>query len=345
MQSATWRSRVGRVIGSECEERAFFSVPRSVGHQNGRVKHQGEDCFMLDVITYDVFTETPFQGNPLAIIPQADGLTASQMQTLARELNLSETIFVMRPENPAHTAKVRIFFPKAEIPFAGHPTIGCAIHLSGLADAEGDTAVDLTLEENAGPVPVTVRKTDGRVYAEFIAPLLPTRCREIHDMDLTARALGLEPSDIGNAICATAEVWQAGPDYLLVPVATPAALGKCKPMGAAWDSLTEQAGTISAWLFVPEAKHSFRARMFSPAGGTPEDPATGSAVVTFTGLLARQGYFAAQSASRIEVTQGIEMGRRSDILANVEMQGDELTAVRIGGYAVRISSGRMRIPA
>lgn len=299
---------------------------------------------MLDLITYDVFTETPFQGNPLAIVPDADGLTTEQMQTLARELNLSETVFVMRPENPAHTAKVRIFFPKAEIPFAGHPTIGCAIHLSGLDASQGDAIVEMTLEQEAGPVPVTVQKSNGKLSAEFTAPLLPTQVCKLGDVALTAQALGLQPSDIGNAICAAPEVWQAGPDYLLVPIASRAALARCKPMGAAWDSLTAQADTISAWLFVPQAAHVFHARMFSPAGGTPEDPATGSAVVTFAGLLAEQGYFTRHAARTIKVHQGIEMGRASEITAHADMQEQTLGAVRIGGSAVHMSRGQIRLP-
>ncbi|SDW19949.1 PhzF family phenazine biosynthesis protein [Roseicitreum antarcticum] len=299
---------------------------------------------MLELITYDVFTDTPFLGNPLAIVPQAEGLTTSQMQTIARELNLSETIFVMRPDNAANKAKVRIFFPKAEIPFAGHPTIGCAIYLSGLAGTTRDSTVEMTLEENAGPVPVIVRMTNGRVSAEFTAPLLPERTCQIDDIALTARALGLEPGDIGSPILKAPEVWQAGPSYLLVPVATRAALGRARPTGADWEKLTEHAGTISAWLFVADSDHQFRARMFSPAGGTPEDPATGSAVVTFVGLLARHGYYNARLDPRIQVTQGVEMGRRSEIQARAVMHDDALAAVRIGGSAVQISTGRIRIP-
>ncbi|MEI4233208.1 PhzF family phenazine biosynthesis protein [Roseovarius sp. D22-M7] len=299
---------------------------------------------MLELTTYDVFTETPFLGNPLAIVPQAEGLTTSQMQAIARELNLSETIFVMRPDNPANKAKVRIFFPKAEIPFAGHPTIGCAIHLSGLVGTSSDAKVEMTLEENAGPVPVIVRMTSGRLSAEFTAPLLPARSCEVDDIELTARALGLEPGDIGNPIVKAPEVWQAGPSYLLVPVATRAALGRARPAGADWDKLNEHAGTISAWLFVAEAEHQFGARMFSPAGGTPEDPATGSAVVNFVGLLARHGYYNARPDPRIQVTQGVEMGRRSEIQASAVMHDDELTEVRIVGSAVQISTGRIRIP-
>ena len=299
---------------------------------------------MLEFHTYDVFTDTPFLGNPLAIMPDADGLTTSQMQTLAREFNLSETIFVLQPDDPANRAKVRIFFPKAEIPFAGHPTIGCAIHLSGIAEAMSDVAVEMTLEEVAGSVRVLVRKTNGRLWAEFTAPLLPQRDRVVESAGLTARALGLEPGDIGNAIAAKPEVWQAGPSYLLVPVATLSALGRARPAGAEWDALTEHAGTISAWLFVADEGNKFRARMFSPAGGTPEDPATGSAVVSFAGLLAQHGH-CPQEETRIRVTQGVEMGRWSEIEATVVVREGSLSAVRIGGSAVQISSGRIRVPA
>ncbi|WP_375257331.1 PhzF family phenazine biosynthesis protein [Citreimonas sp.] len=298
---------------------------------------------MLELLTYDVFTEKAFLGNPLAIVPHAEGLSTEQMQTLARELNLSETIFVLPPEDASHTAKVRIFFPNDEIPFAGHPTIGCAIHLSGLLDARADATVELTLEENAGPVPVTVRRTNGRVFAELAAPVLPVREREIADTDLAASALGLGPGDIGNATAPLPEVWQAGPSYLLVPVASIDALERARPSGAGWDRLTERAETISAWLFTSDGKDGFRARMFSPAGGTPEDPATGSAVVTFAGLLAGHGHCTGDE-TQFRVTQGVEMGRRSEIFARLILKDGTLGSVRIGGCAVPISAGRIRVP-
>ncbi|WP_322895100.1 MULTISPECIES: PhzF family phenazine biosynthesis protein [unclassified Yoonia] len=298
---------------------------------------------MREIITFDVFTDTPFLGNPLAIMPDAAGLSTDQMQTLARELNLSETIFVMPPENPAHRAKVRIFFPTAEIPFAGHPTIGCAIYLSGLTESRDDSVVEMVLEEAAGPVPVTVQRVNGVVSAEFCAPVLPQLQRTLDDIALTARALGLEAGEIGNAIVATPEVWEAGPSYLLIPVATRAALARARPMGAHWEKLTDQAQTISAWLFVPDDTHGFRARMFSPAGGIPEDPATGSAVVTFAGLLAHHGHCTGKETP-FSVLQGVEMGRRSEIKAVVAMTDGQLSQVRIGGTAVAISSGRIKIP-
>ncbi|WP_336512100.1 PhzF family phenazine biosynthesis isomerase [Pseudaestuariivita rosea] len=127
----------------------------------------------LEFVTYDVFTDTRFAGNPLAIVLGADDLTCAQMQTIAREFNLSETIFVQTPTDPSHRAQVRIFFPTAEIPFAGHPTIGCAIYLATLDHPTGDFDVPLVLEEQAGLVPVQVTRKAGQVRAEFLAPVLP----------------------------------------------------------------------------------------------------------------------------------------------------------------------------
>jgi len=182
-----------------------------------------------------------------------------------------------------------------------------------------------------------------RVTAEFIAPLLPVWDRVMTDKKLTADALGLEVSDIGNATLALPEVWQAGPSYLLIPVASISALGRAHPAGSKWDRLTDRADTFSAWLFTLDGEHGFRARMFSPAGGTPEDPATGSAVVTFAGLLSHHGHCTRDETS-IRVTQGVEIGRQSEIQARITMKDGKLSTVRIGGSAVPIFSGRIRIP-
>lgn len=298
---------------------------------------------MLELVTYDVFTKTPFLGNPLAIVLDAQDLTTAQMRTLAQELNLSETIFVMPPDDTSNTAKVRIFFPRAEIPFAGHPTIGCAIHLSGLVDADAESEVEIVLEEEAGLVPVLVRTAKGQTTAEFTAPLLPEQLRVIEDRALVAEALGLEIGDIGNPLVREPEVWQAGPSYLLVPVGSLHALGQARPVGHHWDALTDRADTISAWLFCSDGENRVRARMFSPTGGTPEDPATGSAVVTFAGLFAHHGH-CNRDETRIRVTQGVEMGRRSEIESIIEMKDGKLASVRIRGSAVPISSGKIRIP-
>ncbi|MGR3708527.1 MAG: PhzF family phenazine biosynthesis protein [Alterinioella nitratireducens] len=151
----------------------------------------------LPFATCDVFTDAPYGGNPLAIVEGADDLTTAQMQLIAREFNLSETIFVQTPDDPANAARVRIFFPTAEIPFAGHPTIGCAIHLARARQAGNDWTDLITLEEVAGLVPVTVTCKSGKITAQFTAPVLPTPHPGPVDPDLIADALGLERAQIG----------------------------------------------------------------------------------------------------------------------------------------------------
>lgn len=184
---------------------------------------------MLEFRTLDVFTTQPFTGNPLAVVLGADRLTTPQMQTIAREFNLSETIFVMEPQEKAHRARVRIFFPTAEIPFAGHPTIGCACLLATLDAAPGDFTRDLVLEEEAGLVPVTVWRKAGIMEAEFTAPVVPHGTDGVVAQDRLAAALGLDKDDIGFATHRPG-LWQGGPRFLYVPVASLAVLAKARAM-------------------------------------------------------------------------------------------------------------------
>ncbi|MDO5643780.1 MAG: PhzF family phenazine biosynthesis protein [Paracoccus sp. (in: a-proteobacteria)] len=286
---------------------------------------------MLDYLIYDVFTDQAFAGNPLAVVMGADGLSAAQMQAIAREFNLSETIFVMAPRDPANTARVRIFFPAAEIPFAGHPTIGCALHLSGGQDG------DLVLEEEAGPVPVTIRGG----LAEFTAPRLPVPHGPAPDPALIARALDLAPGDLGFR-GHDAAVWQGGPAFLFVPLASLDALSRARPIEPHWSHLMAAAQVDSAYLYTPGGA-GYRARMFSPTAGIPEDPATGSA----SALLAAQFHAAGDLAEGwmvLELEQGIEMGRPSQITMSARQDRGRLAEVRIRGRAVLIASGRIRIP-
>jgi trans-2,3-dihydro-3-hydroxyanthranilate isomerase len=221
---------------------------------------------MLRFHIYDVFTTTPFTGNPLAIVEGADDLSTAQMQTLARQFNLSETIFIQRPEDPAHTARVRIFFPTAEIPFAGHPTIGCALHLAG------ETETHVTLEEQAGLVPVTItRRGDGPALAEFTAPKTPHRHAPTPPQALIARALGIPPTDLGPT---DPGVWQGGPAFLYVPVTDLSTLATARPCEPAWSELMAMADVDSAYLYTPTVT-GYRARMFSPTAGIPEDAGHG----------------------------------------------------------------------
>lgn len=294
---------------------------------------------MLEFHTLDVFTKSAYAGNPLAVVLGADDLSTAQMQTIAREFNLSETIFVQTPDDATHTAKVRIFFPTAEIPFAGHPTIGCAILLAEMLNPRGDFEVEITLEEVAGLVPVRVWRKHDTSHAEFTAPVIPF----VHDgtlpaQDVTAKALGLEIGDIGDC-----GIWQGGPSFIYVPITTRAALSKAAPDGPEWAELTRMANSNSAYLYTPDGVGGFTSRMFAPGDGIAEDPATGSASAILAAQLLHTGGLK-EGTNRISLTQGIDMGRPSEIDLSVDVSGDKITAVRIGGAAVRVSSGSLQPP-
>ncbi len=296
----------------------------------------------LRFFTVDVFTTRRFAGNPLAIVEAADALTAAQMQTIAREFNLSETIFVQTPDDLAHTAKVRIFFPTAEIPFAGHPTIGCAIHLAQQAHGgEGDFESLITLEEVAGLVPVKVRRKDGAVSAQLTAPVIPfAGAGKAPDREMAAAALGL-PLD---AVCfGTHEIaqWQGGPTFLFIPLASRQALADARPCEPAWSRMIGFANVDNAYCYTQggdDPKTAFRARMFAPTAGTPEDPATGSASSLLAAQLLASGELR-QGLNSFRLEQGYEMGRPSDIALEVDVSGGQLEAVRIAGSSVSVSDG------
>ncbi|QRN81292.1 MAG: PhzF family phenazine biosynthesis protein [Nocardiopsis sp. BM-2018] len=292
---------------------------------------------------WDVFTDRPFAGNPLAVVFGADALGTTQMQTLAREFNLSETIFVQAPRDPAHTARVRIFFPTAEIPFAGHPTIGCAIALSGLAEPGPDAVAELVLEEEAGLVPVTVTRKGEAVTAEFAAPVLPHAAPGTVDPAQVAAALGLAPGDLGCTGHPAPALWQGGPAFLYVPLRDVETLGRARPHEPAWSAAMAVGGVDSAWCYTP-VTGGYRARMFSPTAGIPEDPATGSAAAIFAAELAGRGLLAGPE-TRLDIAQGVEMGRPSLIGLTVRAQDALLTEIRVSGQAVRIARGSIMAPA
>lgn len=295
---------------------------------------------MIRFHTLDVFTDTPFAGNPLAVVLDAGALTTAQMQTIAREFNLSETIFVMPAQDPAHTARVRIFFPTAEIPFAGHPTIGCAILLAETANPGGDFAITITLEEEAGLVPVAVTRKGGRITAELTAPVLPHPAGDTPDTALLAAALGLGAKDIGPHRPGT---HQGGPRFLYVPVRNLDALARARPCEPHWSQAIAQAGVDSAYLYTAAPDADYRARMFSPSAGIPEDPATGSASAILAAQLLANAALA-EGTTRLTLHQGVEMGRPSLLRLTAEMADGALARVRIAGSAVRIGEGHLRLP-
>lgn len=296
--------------------------------------------------TYDVFTTERFGGNPLAIVEEADGLTTAEMQVIAREFNLSETIFVMKPRDPANTASVRIFFPTAEIPFAGHPTVGCAIHLAQKKYKAGCSfETTIRLEEVAGLVPVKVSRIGDVPRAQFTAPVTPFAVDvAVPPVAEIAMALGLSPADIGFDFHRPG-VFKGGPGFLYVPLNSRDALARARVCEPHWSNVFAGLGTGMAYMYTrggDNAATSYRARAYAPLDGIPEDPATGSA----TAILAAQLLVSerlSDGTHRWKLEQGYEMGRPSDLWLEADVAGAKLVAVRVAGQAVQISSGVLEI--
>ena len=297
--------------------------------------------------TLDVFTDKRFSGNPLAVVLDADELSTEQMQAVAREFNLSETVFVQKPANPAHTAKVRIFTPGAEIPFAGHPTAGAAILLAELRaqDPGGDLDAIIALEEKIGIVRVGVRLRQGHAaFAEFDAPRLPEESGTLPPVERLAGAVGLVPHEIGFANHRPTR-FAAGNNFAFIPVASLVAMAKAGVNSHHWQAAMSGQGLVGAFLYTRETVHttsSFHARMFAPDLGVPEDPATGSAAVTFAGVIQHFDGLPDGHHKRV-IEQGFEMGRPSIISLALEVSGGQLHNVRIGGNAVRVTQGRITV--
>jgi len=283
--------------------------------------------------TLDVFTNTRFTGNPLAVVLESDGLDTAAMQSIAREFNLSETVFVHPPANAAHRASLRIFTPAAELPFAGHPTVGTAVLLAHLDGARAKSA--FVLEEKIGPVPCRVR--DSR--AEFDVPRLPGK--EAGDADVAAMtsALGLTSADCDNRW--PTERWSAGNPFTFFPVRGLDAMKRCRVDLARFDDAFRSSGKSAAFVMCREtagAGNHIHARMFAPSMGMLEDPATGSAAAALAGYLAvHGGYGDGEHVVRIE--QGIEMGRPSLMELTIRLEDGRLSGAAIGGDAVIVSEG------
>lgn len=301
----------------------------------------------LPLHTLDVFTDRRFSGNPLAVIADGDDLTSEQLQAIARELNLSETVFVLKSQNPAHSARVRIFTPQRELPFAGHPTIGTAILLAQLRTpmVNGERDAIIVLEETIGTVRIGVRLRDGQPpFAEFDAPKLPEKSAIPPSRDRIADALGLLPREIGFENH-TPQCLSAGNTFVFVPVAGLEAMARARIEQAHWASVFPGSTFGGVYLYTRECVHagsSFHARMFAPQLGVPEDPATGSAAVCFAGVVHDFDGLPDGSHRRV-VEQGHEMGRPSTIVLTLVVQKGRLETVRIGGSAVRVIDGTIAV--
>lgn len=289
-------------------------------------------------VTLDVFTDKRFAGNPLAVVLEPEGLDTAAMQGMAREFNLSETVFVLPPQDKSHRAKVRIFTPVSELPFAGHPTVGTAV-LLGLLDG-GSQAREFTLGLNIGPVPCRVTPATDKGRAIFQLPRLPEDIGAPADNATIAAALGIGAGDIGFDGLKVAR-WSAGAPYTMVPLRSLDAIKRCHVETGHWKAAFGFDAHAAAYMFcreTVEGGHQFHTRMFAPLQGVPEDPATGSAAAAFAGYLAAHGGYA-DGEHTVGIEQGYEMGRPSQIELTLKIAGGKLTRASIGGGAVVVTEG------
>jgi trans-2,3-dihydro-3-hydroxyanthranilate isomerase len=301
-------------------------------------------------MTVDVFTDRAFAGNPLAVVMDANGLAREQMQAIAAEFNYSESTFVLPPDDPSHTAHVRIFTRQNELPFAGHPNVGTAFVVALMAERAG-SAVPPTVvfEEGAGRVPVDLlRDADGRVIGATLTAPQPLAIGQTIPPSTVARCVGLEPAAV---LTSTHEPVTAsvGLPFVIAEVARDA-IGAARPDAAAFADAARrfpsETGRLSIHLYARtagrEGDADLRARMFSPLGGTTEDPATGSANGALVALLASLEP-AARTVVAFDILQGVEMGRPSLLAVSAEKRDGSIVNVRVGGRCTPVMEGRLMV--
>lgn len=293
---------------------------------------------------FDIFADKALAGNPLAIVHDCDGLNDARMQAIAREFNLSETVFILPPENPAHEAAVRIFTPDYELPFAGHPTVGAAVSLARRRRIGDDTDRLVALEEQVGVVRCGVILSEDSAFAEFDLPRLPEQLDVRVEKEEAAAAIGLGTHEIGfeNHVPA---VWSAGTPYLLVPVHNLIAAAKVAIDPVYVTESLPHVGErpLPIYVYCRDTilfDSNFHARMFATGSNVYEDPATGSAVAAFAGLI-RQNDKPLDGSAQWWIEQGMEMGRPSRIRLEIDVEKQKLVSARIGGTAIKIAEGRL----
>lgn len=281
----------------------------------------------------DVFTDVALAGNPLAVVKDAEGLDTARMQAIAKEFNLSETVFLLPPDDPHRRARARIFTPGSELPFAGHPTIGTAVLLSIMHGDEGAAAFGL--EEEIGAVScVTERRGERAGYARFRVPKLPTLVGRGLSPEDAADALGLHVEDIGFGKH-TPSFRAVGGPFHLIPLASLDALARAWPSGSFPRLIAGDHPAV--YLYAP-SDNGLRARMYGPGLGIAEDPATGSAVACLADALAdHEGL--ADGTHDFVIEQGVEMGRASRIELQITLEEGKLVSAEIGGAAIVVAEG------
>lgn len=295
--------------------------------------------------TVDVFTDRKFGGNPLAVVTDARGLSGEQMQAIAAEFNLAETTFVLPPKDPSHTAHVRIFTPKAEMPFAGHPNIGTAFVLAKAATCLGrEVAGDrLAFEEKAGLVTLDIVRDDGEVIATRLAAPQVLSLGDEVPLDIVAEACSLAPDQVETRAHRPV-IASCGVGFVMTELKSRAALAAAQARTEIFRRHLPMERAVGIHLYVraKEGDLDLQSRMFAPLYGVPEDPATGSANVALIGLLAHLAPQADLAVTRA-IGQGFDMGRPSILQACAEKKAGKVTATYIGGRSVEMMSGTVEI--
>jgi trans-2,3-dihydro-3-hydroxyanthranilate isomerase len=300
-----------------------------------------EFFMQLHFVTVDVFADDQFGGNPLAVVLNAEGLTAKQMQSIAAEFNLSETTFVFPPANNKNTAKVRIFTPRAEMPFAGHPNVGTAFVLAQVGESYGKLIADddVTFEEVAGLVRIDYLKEGRSVVGARLAAPQPLSVGETFSAEAIADCCGIAASDVVTEKHAPSLV-SCGTPFVIVEVASRDALAAASPRSEAFARHLPGEKAVGIMLYVQSSANGadVQCRMFAPLFGVSEDPATGSAAVALIGLLASLDARADGTVERV-FAQGFEMGRPSLLHASAEKAAGKVTATYVGGKCVPVMHG------
>ena len=292
----------------------------------------------------DVFTETRFGGNQLAVLPRAEGLTQDQMQQIAREFNFSESTFVF-PASAGHTRRVRIFTPASEIPFAGHPNVGTAFVLATAGEfGEINSPHTVVFEEEAGLVSVTIHAVEGKILSCELSAPQALSFGETVEPELVASAVSVNRDDIVTDTHAS-QVCSVGLPFVFTELRNRAALERARINMSGFEALRDLGMNPQMYLYTrvnesePDGRvFDIRARMFAPLSGVPEDPATGSANCTLGGLLAHHEQVTSGMFSW-RIAQGVEMGRPSTLIARAEKKAGVVTGTWIGGAAVLVSEG------
>ena len=289
----------------------------------------------------DVFTDRAFGGNPLAVVTNGRGISSELMQSIAKELNLSETTFVLPPESPENDYKVRIFTPGSELPMAGHPTVGTSFvlareHMIRL----GGERVTIRLEEGVGPIPVDIMFRDGAPDLIWMQQPLPTFGPRFDDLAATAEMLTIAPEAIDETL--PIEVVSCGVPFLYVPLKSLEAARSVRLRLDVWERSPQAADVNGVFVFTKETElpgSTVHSRMFAPGLGITEDPATGAASGPLGCYLVRHKLFPEAQRAEFTSEQGIEMGRPSIVKIVIEQEAGEITRVRVGGRCVFMGEG------